>query len=87
MNIFKNKFLQIQYEQDNNICIGNWTIETKNAEKDDFKSWNKELVKKFQENNPSGFLANTKNYKFVISPDLQEWSVSNVFELFAKAGL
>ncbi len=87
MEVFKNIFLQIEYKSEENICIGNWTLKTEQASNVDFKVWNNELVKIIEKYKPSGFLANTLNYRFVISPDLQKWSVSNVFELFAKVGL
>ena len=87
MEVFKNKFLLILYNAEKKICIGNWTIETENAENNEFKDWNNELVNKFQEHKPTGFLANTKDYKFIITPDLQQWATTNIFEEFAKAGL
>ena len=87
MEIFKSKFLQIQYNKKDNICIADWTKETENANDDDFKNWNIELVNKIAERRPHGLLANTLNYKFAIHPGLQEWSVSNVFQQYAKAGL
>ena len=75
MKVFKNKFLELLYQEDENLLIGNWTLETENADKNDFKSWNAELVKNCQQYNPKGFLANVLDYKFIIIPDLQEWSV------------
>ena len=87
MEVFKSKYLQIEYDAKNNICIANWTEKTEKASHKEFKEWNIELVNKIQEKKPNGLLANTLDYKFIIDIELQEWSVSNVFEQFAKAGL
>ena len=87
MKIFKDKYLQIEYDAKNNICIANWTEETEKASDNEFKKWNIELVNKIQEKKPNGLFANTLDYKFTINIELQEWSVSNVFKQFAKAGL
>ncbi len=87
MKVFENKFLQIFIETENNIIIGYWTQETEDAEHDDFKNWNSEIIKIMEQYNPKKFLANTIDHKFKITPDLQEWSVVNVFGRFAKAGI
>jgi hypothetical protein len=87
MEIFKNKFLQIKHDADNNICIANWSLETEKASEKDFKVWNFNLIDKIKEKKPHGLLANTRYYKFLISIELQEWSVINIFEHFAEAGL
>ncbi|WP_157558282.1 hypothetical protein [Microscilla marina] len=87
MELYQNKFVKITYDQEARICIGNWTEETSTATADDFKEWNQRLVEKIEQYKPMGFLANTLNYKFIITPDLQEWSATNVFGRFAKAGV
>ena len=87
MEIFNDKFLQIQYNEQENICIANWTVETEKATDNDFKAWNIELVNIIAEKKPHGLLANTLNYRFAIHAELQKWSVTNIFEQYAKAGL
>ena len=87
MEKFKNEFLEVVYEEQNNICIADWTEVTEDANPKDFKDWNKALVKVTESCNSIRLLANTLNYKFLITTDLQKWSVSNIFQPFAKAGI
>ena len=87
MEVYKNKYIQIAYYSENKLIIANWTNETEIANKQDFKDWNIELVKQIEANESNVLLANTFNYKFIITPDLQEWSTTNVFAKMAKAGI
>ncbi len=87
MEVFNNNFLKINYDAANKICIGEWTNATEHANAEDFKQWNNELVQRIEQNKSTGFLGNTLNYKFIISPELQAWSSKNIFEKFAKAGI
>ena len=87
MEVYQDKFLQVIYDQEANIFIGNWTIQTQRATADDFKEWNRKLVEQVEKHKPVGFLANTLNYEFIITPDLQEWSATNIFRRFAEAGI
>lgn len=78
---------QVFYDQEANIFIGNWSIQTQQATLDDFKEWNRKLVEQVEKHKFVGFLANTLNYEFIITPDLQEWSTTNIFRRFAEAGI
>ncbi len=64
-----------------------WFPSTDYATKEDFKVWNREIVRHIQEHQPKGMLSNTKDYKFTITPDLQEWSVTHIFEPMVAAGV
>jgi len=87
MEIYKDLFVQIESDNASKILICNWYKHTEKATADDFKNWNNTLVQKAFEVKPNGLLANTTDYYFTITPDLQDWSVKNVFEQFAKAGI
>jgi len=87
MEIYKDEFMQVLYESEYGMCITDWTQKTVDAEEEDFKAWNQELVRLFEKYQPKLMIANTLDYRFLITPDLQEWATKNIFEKFAKAGL
>ena len=87
MEVFKSKFMTCDVDSDNRIYNVKWTIETEKASVNEFEQWNIELTNIYARYCYESMLANTKDYKFVILPEQQEWSVANVFEKFASAGL
>lgn len=87
MEIYNSKYLQILFKEKNSLMVLNWKPATSKAKDHEFKKWNQDLVEKVNRHKPRLMLADTKKYLFTITPQLQEWSVINVFEPFAKAGL
>jgi len=87
MEIFKNQFVQILFDNSTSIITCVWNKNTEDATFEDFKVWNKALIHSAFEHQPIGVFANTKHYKFTITLELQEWSTENVFAKLAKAGV
>ncbi len=85
--VFRNEFLSIDYIKPNNFAKLNWKKNTSNASALDFKQWNINLIKKIEEYKPSLLLSDNRDYLFTIFPELQEWSVENVFIPMSKAGV
>jgi hypothetical protein len=85
MQIYDSIFLTI------NLPLGYieliWKAQTEKATAEQFKAWNKIITDAVDEHKPVNMLADCTNYFFMITPDLQEWSVENVFNRFEEAGL
>jgi len=87
MELFKNQFVQILFDNSTSLITCDWNKNTKDASCNDFKAWNKALTQNAYEHKPIGLFANTKHYKFTITPKLQEWATQNVFARLAEAGV
>ncbi len=87
MKAYKDKFLEIEINETDSIIICIWNKATSDAKSEDFKLWNTKIVETTQRYKPSHLLGNAKSYLFTVTPDLQEWSVSNIFEKLEQAGL
>jgi len=85
--LFENKFVCVVFDSSQSLIEGTWFPSTIYASDEDFKTWSIEVVRYTQEYQAQRMLANTKDYKFTITPDLQEWSVSHIFEPMAAAGI
>lgn len=64
-----------------------WKAQTEKATPEQFKAWNKIIADAVVEHKPINMLADCTSYFFMITPDLQEWSVENVFNRFEEVGL
>lgn len=87
MEIYSDNFINIVFTEDNNILTSTWFTKTEIATDDDFKEWNFKLVETVKEFQPKTMLADTRNYFFTITPELQTWSIENIFNPFYNAGL
>ena len=87
MKVFENKFVIINFDHILNIMEFLWKKSTEEATPEDFKEWNVSLVKQVKAHKPFFILSDNTNYLFSIFPELQEWSVKNVFVPFSQAGL
>jgi len=85
--LFENKFACIMLDPTQSVIEMKWFPSTDYATQEDFKAWNREVVRHIQEHQPKRMLANTKDYKFTITPDLQEWSIIHIFEPMTAAGV
>ncbi len=87
MIIFNNKYVEFNFDKENSIFRMNWKTKTENASQEDFKAWNREVVENIELYNPKNVLSDNRNYLFIIVPELQEWSVVNIFVPMQKAGV
>ncbi len=87
VKLYENKFITISLDKDQDTIQMKWYASTEMALEDDFKDWNRTLVKLVDEHQPSRMLADTQTYFFTINEELQEWSKVNIFEAFARAGV
>jgi len=85
MQLYQTNFLTINLHE--NFIELIWTKESERAKAEDFKVWNNAIADMVEKHSPTCMLANCLNYFFTITPELQEWSVENVFNRFEKAGL
>lgn len=73
---------------ENKILYHIWKSTSENMQDEDFKE---ELLKTIKEDNEdekySSMVVDLRDFKFVITPEIQEWSDKNIFPLFREVGL
>ncbi len=87
MEVYSSKFVTVFFDAEKSLCKFEWKPETENSTDSDFKNWNQDLVKVIKQHCPKKLLSDNTQYMFTITPELQEWSASNVFHPMTEAGL
>ncbi|OQX99605.1 MAG: hypothetical protein B6I24_02100 [Bacteroidetes bacterium 4572_128] len=85
--VYNNKFLEIYFEMEKSLIVFQWEKITEEASEEDFKEWNRNLVKMVEVYRPKFILSINIYYFFIINVELQEWSVKNIFEKFQAYGV
>jgi len=85
MELYNTKYLTINLHE--NFIELIWKDATRHASSNDFKVWNKAITDEVEKHKPRYMYSDCLFYYYAISPDLQTWSVENVFNRFEKAGL
>jgi len=76
--LFENTFIQLFLWETPYIIEAFWKDATVDMVDADFKETIQVLWKNLAEHKPIGLLADTRNFGFVITPDLQEWYGENI---------
>ena len=87
MKVFENKFVIISFNKELSLMDFLWNKETKEAKEEDYKDWNTNLAQQVTKYKPKYVLSDNTNYFFPIIPELQEWSVENIFVPMTNAGV
>ncbi|OQX98020.1 MAG: hypothetical protein B6I24_06590 [Bacteroidetes bacterium 4572_128] len=88
MEIYRNKYVKFIYDAKNLSINYYWSAETEYMSDEEYKKVmliGIDYVKKF---NPKNLLADQKNYKFIVTPDLQLWNAKETLpEIFKIGGI
>ena len=84
--LYKDEYVQMTYDQENNMLIDVWTTQSENLSEEGFKglliNW-LGVMKKHQIKNA---LTDSLNFRVTLSPDLQNWIMENIAKEAHKFG-
>jgi len=85
--VLETTFVDVFFSLESSQMDNRWKSETDIMEAEDFKEVVLKMTNKVVTYAPKYILADTRNYRFTLTPDLQIWSGDNYFEPALKAGL
>jgi len=80
------KYQLIQYDTETRIIGNVWKLETEKSTADEFKAEIAKFGEFIAKKKPVGILGNTLNLRFPITPDVQNWIVSDFYSVIIKTG-
>jgi len=87
MNYFENEYCNIQLNTNESVAYVNWKAETENMEIDSYKEQQMAQLNSIKEYQISRFLIDGRQQKFVITPDIQDWTMQNSLSPAISLGL
>jgi len=85
INLHKDELWKFDFNEALKIFQTSWTGKYFNNEL--FKEKTELIAEKTKEHKPMAFLANTLNFNFVMTPNLQKWHNELLFPIFQEVGL
>ncbi|MCC5946338.1 MAG: hypothetical protein JJT94_15510 [Bernardetiaceae bacterium] len=85
--VFKNEYVSVVYYADSDVMKNIWKAATEDMEESDYKKTVEDMAAVVASYNPVKMIADTRDYAFVVTPDLQEWSGEAYFRKCVEAGL
>lgn len=85
--ILETEFVDVFFNEENKQMSNRWKASTTDMDADGFKRVVLQMTEVVVEYKPQFILADTLEYDFTVTPDLQEWSGANYFVPAIKAGL
>lgn len=87
MNTYDSQYVSRFIDEENHIVISTWLETTENMTTDEFKEEMYSLINLIKEKNIRFVLSITKELRFPIVPELQEWILEVVVPLFTEANV
>lgn len=85
MEVFKSKFLTVSYNPKNQILKAVWDPATQQMTDTDFQeNIQTGIWKNIEHYKPIGFIGDTRQFLFIIAPELQEWYGTSISSIFGK---
>ncbi len=87
MEVSKTDYLKIDFDESTKMLKALWYEKSSELDESAFK---KELYKwadVITENKPKFLMVDSRKMNFTITPDIQEWFVSDIFTAYANAGV
>ncbi len=84
---FKNNFLDAFFDKDNALLSITWLPSTYEMEAKDFQSIFMDIAQFIEQNSIKYWMGYTKDFAFIVPPDLQEWAAQDFNQRVLKAGL
>lgn len=84
---FSNRFLEAQFTADNSLLTVTWLPSTYEMSEEEYKNVFMEIADYIDANQVQRWMGYTKDFAFVVSPELQEWSAGEFNQKLIKAGL
>lgn len=87
MNIYKSKFLNIDFEEEKKLFYFTWLDTTLNMKKKDYEQEMLNYLEEVKKYKPFILLVDDRQMQFVISVELQEWIGENILSKVSDFGL
>ena len=85
--IYKHKYLQVTYDATRKLMINTWLPECKYMTDDDYKAQMTEYAERLEKYHPDFSMADSVNFLYTITPDMQEWTNAEFMPYFINAGV
>ena len=86
-NVLESPYVNVGWDAKNAIITLQWTAETQNMQETDFKELLLEAADFVERNKAKYWLADTKDFDYVIEPELQEWTAGKFNQQLLNARL
>ena len=86
-NFLKSPYVIADWDKENALIALNWTNETRSMQESDFKELLLNVADFVEKNSVKYWFANTKDFDFIVEPQVQEWSAGEFNQQLIKAGL
>lgn len=86
-NFLRNTYVIADWDEENALIVLNWTYETRYMQETNFKEILLQAADFVEKNKVKYWLANTKDFDYIVEPDIQEWSAGAFNQQLIAAGL
>ena len=87
MEIYKDEYLVCRFNSDLSLLEQKWLETTEDMSIDSFKKLSFKLLELYKKCDANKLLTDGTDFKFSISPELQEWTVKNIISGFIEKGI
>lgn len=87
MEQYNSEYLTINYNKSLSLIEFRWKPQSAELSDDIIKSEFLKEVELCEKYNPKNLLINTKDFQYVITPELQEWTDNSIFPKYIEAGV
>jgi len=84
--LHKSKYQEIKFDDKLQAISNYWTTESEEMSNEDFMQESLKWLECYQIHKPKNILADTRYYKFTITPEVQEWHAENIFKKLMSFG-
>ncbi len=86
MEIYKSLFSNISFDTNEKTIVQNWSVETQDMISDEFKKEMLVLADAYEKYRPKKVLVLQKDFKFIVTIELQTWTAQNVASKLVLVG-
>ncbi|WP_338767883.1 hypothetical protein WAF17_06650 [Bernardetia sp. ABR2-2B] len=87
MEVYKSKYMLLEYWEEYNLIELTWLPETENKTEEEYKEELLNYLECCIIYKPTGLISDTREYFFTVSIELQEWTNTTVFTRLLELGL
>lgn len=84
---FSNRFMEASYNKDTSLLVIRWLPETYQMSEETYRSTFMQIADFIAEHKVQLWMGYTKNFAFIIPPELQEWTAGEFNQKLKQAGL
>lgn len=87
MEVYKDEFSELLYDTENSMTIHTWFESSEHITEEGFRETVKVWKNTVLENKVKFHLLDTRNFRFAVSPDIQDWMALEMVMPCVQAGL